>query len=140
MNESNVCLLDAPEPAAPVRQTPGRVGVAVVGCGYWGPNLIRNFNANPTSEVVALCDQNAETLNRVGASAPPPARRATSRACSTDPAVEAVVIATPVGTHAALAAAAPAGRQARPRREADGDLRARGRGTGRARRGTTAGR
>jgi predicted dehydrogenase len=82
------------------------VGVAVVGCGYWGPNLIRNFNTSPTSTVVALCDPNEATLNRAGALAPTARRTATFDTLLTDPTVEAVAIATPVGTHAALAAVA----------------------------------
>ena len=107
MNQSNVCLLDPPVTStAPARQPPARVGVAVVGCGYWGPNLVRNFNANPTSEVVALCDQNGETLNRVGALCPSARKTRDFQSLLIDPAVEAVVIATPVGTHATLAAAA----------------------------------
>ncbi len=82
------------------------VGVAVVGCGYWGPNLIRNFSAGPASRVVALCDQNEATLNRVGALAPTARKTRDFLTLLTDPAVEAVAIATPVGTHAALATAA----------------------------------
>ena len=90
--------------ASDVSKSP--VGVAVVGCGYWGPNLIRNFSAGPASRVVALCDQNEATLNRVGALAPTARKTRDFLTLLTDPAVEAIAIATPVGTHAALATAA----------------------------------
>ena len=33
-----------------------KLSVGVIGCGYWGPNLIRNFTACPLTEVVAVCD------------------------------------------------------------------------------------
>ncbi len=34
------------------------IKVGIVGCGYWGPNLIRNFSSCPQTEVVAVCDAN----------------------------------------------------------------------------------
>src|SRR5271165_3066112 len=93
--------------AAPPHGEVGRpVGVAVVGCGYWGPNLIRNFTACPASTVVALCDQNDATLERIGAQCPAARRTREFQTLLTEPAVEAVAIATPVATHAPLAAAA----------------------------------
>ena len=82
------------------------VGVAVIGCGYWGPNLIRNFSTSPTSTVVALCDQNEATLDRAGTLCPSARKTRDFQTLLTDPAVEAVAIATPVGTHATLVAAA----------------------------------
>jgi predicted dehydrogenase len=82
------------------------IGVAVVGCGYWGPNLIRNFTNCPTSAVVRLCDQNAATLEKARALCPHAAGTADFRDVLADPAVDAVAIATPVATHAALATAA----------------------------------
>src|SRR5262249_46307046 len=69
----NVPPLNAPaEAVTPSHQlaSPEPVGVAVVGCGYWGPNLIRNFLTCPASTVVPLCDQNEATLGRAGAIVP----------------------------------------------------------------------
>ncbi|HEY8504824.1 MAG TPA: hypothetical protein VIL46_09595, partial [Gemmataceae bacterium] len=47
-----------------------RLGVAVVGCGYWGPNLIRNFTAYPGSRVVMLCDRDRARLEHCSAACP----------------------------------------------------------------------
>ena len=98
--DSRVTLMDSlPEPAR-------RVGVAVVGCGYWDPNLIRNFSLCPTSTVVALCDQNRDILERAGNACPGAVRTTDFQEVLANPAIEAVALATPVSTHAPLAAAA----------------------------------
>ena len=39
-----------------------RVRVGVIGYGYWGPNLIRNFTACPLTEVAAVCDADPARL------------------------------------------------------------------------------
>ncbi len=39
-----------------------QLGIAIVGCGYWGMNYVRLFNDLPTTRVVAVCDQNPERL------------------------------------------------------------------------------
>ena len=41
------------------------VRVGAIGCGYWGPNLIRNFVEIPGSEVVAIADLQQEAVNRM---------------------------------------------------------------------------
>ena len=77
--------------------------VAVIGAGYWGPNLVRNLSEAPGAEPVAVADLLEERLERVRKRFP--ALRVTTdhRALFADPAVEAVCLATPVGTHRALA-------------------------------------
>jgi predicted dehydrogenase len=77
--------------------------VGVVGLGYWGPNLARNFDRLPDAEVTWLCDTSEEALARWGAAFPP--ARTTSRLDDLldDDALDAVVVATPVPTHAELA-------------------------------------
>jgi predicted dehydrogenase len=93
--------------AAPRRAECGRgVAVAVAGCGYWGHNLIRNFATCAASTVVALCDPQEATLDKAAALCPAARRTRDFDALLDDPAVEAVAIATPVATHAPLAAAA----------------------------------
>ncbi len=82
------------------------VGIAVVGYGYWGPNLVRNFTTCPTTRVVAVCDQNPARLERAGAACPHAKLVQNFAAVVDDPQVDAVVIATPVATHAELALAA----------------------------------
>jgi predicted dehydrogenase len=82
------------------------VRLAVVGLGYWGPNLARNVQDIEEAELVALCDTRPnilETLSRRYPSADPVADYA---ALLERPDIDGVVIATPVGTHYALAAAA----------------------------------
>jgi protoporphyrinogen oxidase/predicted dehydrogenase len=76
--------------------------IAVVGLGYWGPNLVRVLNAMPQADVVALWDVRSESLGRY-----PNFRKAASfEALLDDPTVDAVAIATPVSSHFELADAA----------------------------------
>jgi predicted dehydrogenase len=82
------------------------VRVAVVGLGYWGPNLARNLFELPAAEVVTLCDASQEKLNRISARYPSlPTGTDFAEVLNSD-VVEAVVIATPVHTHYSLAMAA----------------------------------
>jgi predicted dehydrogenase len=84
-----------------VSETPIRVGVA--GLGYWGPNLARNFAALEGCELAWLCDASEEAVERIGVGYPD-ARRTTELAdLLADGALDAVVLATPVPTHAPLA-------------------------------------
>lgn len=99
-----VTLMDSP--AEPETAAPRPVGVAVVGCGYWGPNLIRNFVTCPTTRVAVLCDQDEDRLRQAAALCPQAERVSDTARVFADANVEAVAIATPVGTHAPLAAAA----------------------------------
>ena len=74
-------------------------GLAVVGCGHWGKNLVRNFAALGALRV--LCDEDGKTAAALQAQHPG------TRACTAlaevlaDPTVTAVVIATPAAQHAA---------------------------------------
>src|ERR687897_2164388 len=86
-------------PPAPLR-------VAVVGLGYWGPNLVRNFSESAMFELAGACDLRQEALDAI-------ARRYPGVACTTryedfllNADVDAVAIATPVSTHYALARSA----------------------------------
>jgi len=77
--------------------------LGVVGYGYWGPNVVRNFSSQPDCRVVAICDKNphavALALNRH------PAVHATSNAdeVMSSPEIDAVAVVTPVSTHYDLA-------------------------------------
>src|SRR6478735_2884897 len=42
----------------------GPLGVAVVGAGYWGPNLVRNFRGSPLWDLVAVCDRDIERAQK----------------------------------------------------------------------------
>ena len=80
--------------------------VAVVGLGYWGPNLLRNLVELDDAEVVAMCDLREERLEHWGKRYPAVARTTSYMDVLSDDRVDAVVIATPVSTHFELAARA----------------------------------
>ncbi|MDQ3995097.1 MAG: Gfo/Idh/MocA family oxidoreductase [Actinomycetota bacterium] len=83
--------------------SPGAVTVGLAGLGYWGPNLARNFGDLPEADLRWLCDHSPEALTAHGARFPT-ARRTTRFAdLLEDPELEAIVVATPVVTHAELA-------------------------------------
>jgi predicted dehydrogenase len=79
------------------------VSVGVVGLGYWGPNLARNFAALPGAELRWVCDGSAERLAEVGARFPGARASTDLDELLADPGLDAVAIATPVPTHAPLA-------------------------------------
>ncbi len=78
------------------------IRVGVVGCGYWGPKLARNFHEMAGAELAWLCDLSAVQLARV-ATLCPEARLTTDYRDLLRTDVDAVVIATPVSTHYGLA-------------------------------------
>src|SRR3954454_15139684 len=85
---------------------PAPLAVGVIGCGYWGPNLVRNCNENEATRVVAVADLREDRLRAIERKAPG-ARLTTSHAeLLADPEVEAVVVTTPVSTHFELGRAA----------------------------------
>jgi predicted dehydrogenase len=92
-----------PWPAPPSRLD--SIGVAVVGLGYWGPNLVRNLYDIEGVEVVAVCDLADEALASVGRRYPAVERTSSFDEVILDPRIDAVLLATPVSTHFALASA-----------------------------------
>lgn len=82
------------------------ISVAVIGCGYWGPNLVRNFAACPDTRLVAVCDQDPARLDRITKQYPTAEGVADVEALLARSDVDAVAIATPVRTHAPFALAA----------------------------------
>jgi predicted dehydrogenase len=79
------------------------VRVAVVGLGYWGPNLARNFAALPESQLTWICDGSDEQIARVRQSFPSARTTGSLDDVLAAPDVDAVALATPVPTHATLA-------------------------------------
>jgi predicted dehydrogenase len=77
--------------------------VGVVGLGYWGPNLARNFDRLPEADLAWLCDESAETLERFGRSFPGARTTGALEELLRDESLDAVALATPVSTHAGLA-------------------------------------
>ena len=82
------------------------IGLAVIGAGYWGPNLVRTALATPAIRLEWLCDLDAERARTV--LGPYTTVRATDSwdAVLADKAVSAVAIATPAATHFDLVRAA----------------------------------
>ena len=80
-----------------------RTHVAVIGAGHWGPNLIRNFETNPASEVVAVCDRSPERIRALIKAFPGIRMETDPGAILEDPSIDAVVVASPTSTHYVLA-------------------------------------
>jgi predicted dehydrogenase len=79
------------------------IGIGIVGYGYWGPNLVRNFTQADGARVIAVCDQRAARRAQVEAHYPAIKAIAEMRELLADPAIDAVAIATPVSSHYELA-------------------------------------
>jgi predicted dehydrogenase len=79
--------------------------LAVVGCGYWGPNLVRNFRSLPDVKVGVICDKSPARLDHLGKLYPEVEKTTDLARIIDDPSIDTVVIATPVSTHHALATA-----------------------------------
>jgi predicted dehydrogenase len=79
------------------------INVAVVGCGYWGPNLIRNFHSLPDCCVKVICDFDRQRLDYLKKSYPAVTTTTDYTDVIGNPEVNAVAIATPVQTHFPLA-------------------------------------
>jgi predicted dehydrogenase len=79
------------------------IGVGVIGYGYWGPNLVRNFNEALCSRVVAVCDLSSQRLAQVQRRYPTVKTTTDYRELLSDPAIDAIAVATPVSTHFDLA-------------------------------------
>jgi len=75
------------------------IRMGVIGCGYWGPNLIRNFHNHPEVELAAICDVDDARLNHVGRLYPAARQTRDHRDVVADASLDAVVVATPVSTH-----------------------------------------
>jgi len=80
--------------------------VAVVGFGYWGPNLVRNLCELDNCRVKTVCDAQASRLNTVRRRYPSIEATQDWRDLLSDPEIDAIAIATPVSTHYPLAKAA----------------------------------
>ena len=84
----------------------GKVGCALVGFGYWGPNLARNIQNHSDAELLYVCDSDPAELERVHGLHPGVKTTRHYHELLSDPAVDAVLIATPPPSHAGLGLAA----------------------------------
>lgn len=79
------------------------VNIAIVGLGYWGPNLLRNFNANSNCYLKYAVDKKEELLNKFSPLYPNTEFIDNFETVLNDPEVDAIIIATPVWSHFDLA-------------------------------------
>ena len=77
--------------------------VGVVGLGYWGPNLARNIDGLPEAELAWICDASEEARSRWQVAFPQARTSADLDELLADDGLDAVVVATPVPSHAELA-------------------------------------
>lgn len=82
------------------------LNIGVIGYGYWGPNLVRNFAELADARVHTVADLNPKALETVARRFPATKVTTDAMAMIRDPEIDAVAIATPVSTHFSLAMAA----------------------------------
>jgi predicted dehydrogenase len=82
------------------------IKIGLIGYGYWGPNLARNFNSNPNLELSAICDFSRDRLEAAGRVYHHVNLVNRSEEIFKDSQLDAIAIATPVSTHFELAKAA----------------------------------
>ncbi|MGZ6230070.1 MAG: Gfo/Idh/MocA family protein [Syntrophales bacterium] len=75
------------------------IRAGIIGYGYWGPNLVRNFSAGEGSQVDMVCDMNQQALKRVRKAYPNIKVTTDCSELIKDPNIDVVAIATPVFTH-----------------------------------------
>src|SRR4030095_17221 len=79
------------------------VNVGIIGYGYWGPNIVRNFSGLTDCKIVAVCDKSPEALQHVSASYSGIECTHDARDIFMSTAIDAVAVVTPVSTHYELA-------------------------------------
>jgi predicted dehydrogenase len=79
------------------------IGVAVIGCGYWGTNYVRVFNELPDARVIAICEKRAERLAEMQERLPNTILTANLGEVLANPLIQAVVISTEASSHFEIA-------------------------------------
>src|SRR6202167_6313730 len=82
------------------------IRVGVIGYGYWGPNIVRNFHGQERSRVVAVCDKSPKTHKRVKQTYPDMHVTDDANELLTSTDIDVIAVVTPVWTHYELAKAA----------------------------------
>ena len=77
--------------------------VGVIGYGYWGPNIVRNFHAQDQARVVAVCDKSQKSLGKVRHAYPDMVTTDDVDVLLTSPDIDLIAVVTPVWTHFELA-------------------------------------
>jgi len=79
------------------------IRIGVIGYGYWGPNIVRNFHGHDSSEVVMVCDKNPKCADRLRKAHSGIAFTTDENEILSSPNVDVVAVVTPVWTHFDLA-------------------------------------
>jgi predicted dehydrogenase len=79
------------------------INIGLIGYGYWGPNLARNFSSNQDLELTAICDFSSDRLQAAGRLYQRAKLVTDPKEMFDDPSLDAIAIATPVSTHFDLA-------------------------------------
>jgi len=79
------------------------VNTAVIGCGYWGPNLVRNFFSLSDCDVKSVCDIDTKRLDHIKSLYPRIHTLKEYAGIINDPDIEAIAVATPVRFHYEIA-------------------------------------
>ena len=79
------------------------VRIGIIGYGYWGPNLVRNFFETPGAQVTCVSDLRSDRLSVLNSRYPTIKTTQNFRDLIDDPGIDAIAIATPVSTHYDLA-------------------------------------
>lgn len=82
------------------------IRIGIIGYGYWGPNLVRNFAETPGLTVAAVADLDGRQLELVQRRFPAVKTTSDFRELLNDPSIDAIAVATPVSTHFELGMAA----------------------------------
>jgi predicted dehydrogenase len=89
--------------STPAHGNDGVVRIGVIGYGYWGPNIVRNFHGQERSRVVAVCDKSSKSLDRARNAFPGMRTTSDCNDLLASPDIDAIAVVTPVWTHFELA-------------------------------------
>src|SRR5947209_1160709 len=81
----------------------GAITIGVIGCGYWGPNLLRNFAENEAAELRWICDADDARLAAMGRRYPAAQTTTDYQRLLADPKLDAIAVVTPVAMHFPIA-------------------------------------
>jgi predicted dehydrogenase len=79
------------------------LNIGIIGYGYWGPNIVRNFSSLEETKVLSICDRNQDAMKRAGKTYPHIGITCDYNDILTSPDIDAVAVITPVSTHFELA-------------------------------------
>lgn len=103
MSKHSNSSLTENQPVENYRGGDSTLRIGVIGYGYWGPNIVRNFHGQDRSRVVAVCDESPKALKRLAQSYPDMRVTHASRDLLTATDIDAVAVVTPIRTHYELA-------------------------------------